>query len=205
MSAKPILNRPAMVRQMPGQTKPIIFNGEMVRAILAGRKTQTRRIIPNRYLLCLDPETDKDSLREACRYGRSPGWLWVRERHTLITEYLGRAIEPYVVFPDGAQKRQGGSYHPGLAKYAPGAFDGIKWRPSIHLPRWASRLTLRLHSVGIERVTDISVADCQAEGVIPGRNETTRGAFTRLWMEINGADSWSGDTWVFVLNFSKAE
>jgi hypothetical protein len=92
----------------------------------------------------------------------------------------------------------------------------IGWRPSIHMPRWASRITLPLTSIRVERLQDISEEDAKAEGANPWKldmdvMENTPGpvayrtAFRHLWSSINGPESWEANPWVWVLGWDKAE
>lgn len=84
--------------------------------------------------------------------------------------------------------------------------DGWPWKPSIFMPRWASRLSLPVTSVRVERLQDISEADARAEGVTDdGLGGTARKMYSRLWETINGAGSWALNPWVWVLTFGPAE
>jgi hypothetical protein len=170
---------------------PILFTGEMVRAILEGRKTQTRRPIKTQPPASWQPtvgtvhptKVDRKGVEfpgEAmfgasdetfgCRAPFAVGdRLWVRETFASFkgsSDPCSPRDALYAVMPDGAQKyRNDGFYSPGLATYSPNAFKEIKWRPSIHMPRWASRLTLEVTAIRPERVQAISEADAIAEGV----------------------------------------
>jgi len=137
--------------------RPILFSAEMVRAILDGRKTQTRRIVKPQptgatsWLPHIEASgfyPDKISAkpeRLVCKYGQSGDQLWVRE-----TWAKGETA--------------------GVARYRatdPQCDDttsGLRWRPSIHMPRWASRITLRITDIRVERLQDISEDDARAEG-----------------------------------------
>lgn len=221
--------------------RPILFSGEMVRAILAGRKTMTRRVVKSpEFLGCPTgdcPHWDKEDCQVAMSdespYGKRGDHLWVRE--TFATEnpkrpgpiaysadgvaggiisgklwYHGRVLEAEgysTCFPEK------GSPTLGISKY------GGKWRPSIHMPRWASRITLEISSIRVERLQDISDRgpsnDCTAEGVfhtgnqLPsdwherGFNSSEKCAFHDLWESINGAGSWDANPWVWVLEFKR--
>jgi hypothetical protein len=150
--------------------KPILFSGQMVRAILAGRKTQTRRVVdystgwvsglngytyqgacpvhPHQHLM----QCGASILRISCPYGQPGDRLWVRETWaTYGMEALAPQYRP--VFWAADREREGFSIPP-----------DIKWRPSIHMPRWACRLRLEITGVRIERL-DISEADAIAEGI----------------------------------------
>lgn len=141
--------------------RPIMFSGPMVRAILEGRKTQTRRVIPGRGAQ-EEPDKYRPSDFPACRYGYLGDRLWVREtwqdccplwagawcgcgstEMKAATHWVAYQATPYV---------------------EPGP---LKWRTPIFMPRWASRLTLEVTGVRVERLQDISVEDAIAEGIDP--------------------------------------
>jgi hypothetical protein len=196
----------------------------MVRAILEGRKTQTRRVVKN-------PERLQGMVRgeEAawCPYGGAGDRLWVKE--TWSPHSADKGIR-YAVFKDGGQQYEDGVYAPGLKEYAPGAADHIKWKPSIHMPRWASRLTLEVTGVRVERLQDITEADAIAEGAVftdfgkdrwgnqhpgwtmepPAADQVhclggARWAFANLINKINGSGCWDANPYVWVVEFRKAE
>ncbi len=190
---------------------PILFNAEMVRAILDGRKTQTRRCVKNPEImdgLMLEGEEG-----EWCPYGKPGDRLWVREtwtknyRPTLRGERFLRH-DPR----DGC----------GIIYRADGIrIDreyGEKWKPSIFMPRWASRILLEVTDVRVERVQEIREKDSFAEGCHPDRMHygpcnndhcpcTCRGAFARLWDSINAKRGfgWESDPWVWVVSFRRVE
>lgn len=92
--------------------------------------------------------------------------------------------------------------------------DMVGWKPSIHMPRWASRITLEVTGVRIERLQDISEADARAEGIeqsertggwLPGNCAAPEWAFRELWESINGAGSWNANPWVWVVEFRRIE
>lgn len=214
--------------------KPILFSGPMVRSILEGRKTQTRRVIkpqPNDDIDDLHggelrkrapyktecPVTgrsvgfgfqDDDDQFWHCPYGEPGTRLWVRETWCETDWKPGRTSLP--VGPDGyiaAYKAdyEGDSFP---APYPP------KWKPSIHMPRWASRITLEITGVRVERLREISEADCFAEGIKPktlsfhGHGEETASPipdYRDLWESINGKGSWAKNPWVWVIEFKMVE
>lgn len=147
--------------------RPILFSGEMVRAILAGNKTQTRRVVkPQPKPLCVGhcpatkPCFTHDGLHcmpsEYCPYGRVADRLWVRETWRPI-HHAQRVNETYVrYFVDDGLK----SAHHTMKMDIP-----MRWRPSIHMPRWASRILLEITAVRVERLQDISIMDAISEGV----------------------------------------
>ena len=157
---------------------PILFSGPMVRAILEGRKTMTRRVIR--------PLGDHSYWSGNCPYGQPGDRLWVQE--TWWTNGENKSIESC-------------AYR--ARDKSPDHMLGEKWHPSIHMPRWASRLTLENISVRVERVQDISEEDARAEGVDPivdalgniyaqdGYSIGYRLAFTDLWDSINAKRGYS--------------
>lgn len=194
---------------------PVIFNSEMVRAILDGRKTQTRRVIKlshergmvNPVIRGRNGEISSISCRLAptlCPFGQVGDRLWVRETWT------HESIDA-----------EDGCYAPDYRATANGQPVAGKWIPSIHMPRWASRITLEITAVRVERLNDISEEDAKAEGVKPagdmlpdypdtfltpkGDFATASVAFKRLWESIYGEESWSANPWVWVIEFHRVE
>ena len=176
--------------------RPILFSGAMVRAILEGRKTQTRRVVkptsgPHSIekTICT-PGSLAAFIRHRCPYGQPGDRLWVRETWGIH---------------DADPARAWFRADPGVEDCVAKSTAGWKWRPSIHMPRWASRITLRLTDVRVERVQDISVSDCIAEGL--GYPTDDRYAavdnFKPLWDSINAARGygWDANPWVWVLVF----
>lgn len=217
--------------------RPILFSGPMVRALLDGRKRQTRRVlrIPNGFrvenLAESEPEHYSGLPGDASSWGNNYAddggpltlWelgslqflvgdrLWVREGHYLTD--TGDLEEAVCIADDAAVKEH-------LARIAriERAHPTIdlsrhkRRRPGIHMPRWASRLTLTVTDVRVERLQDISPADAKAEGADaladnPFGSErdalpSYRWGFAALWASINGASSWSVNPWVVALNFA---
>lgn len=191
---------------------PILFGGEAVRAILDGRKTQTRRVInPQSFKLdggghpYIDmgypDEWDGAGLRRdiLCPYGQPGDLLWVRETWNSDQQYA--SWKPSEI-PQGAPL-----YYKADESGKPDP-DGITpiWRPSIHMPRWASRIALRVTDVRVERVQDITDYDCQCEGLLHNNySNNIRGQFTDLWDSINAKRgySWSSNPWVWVVEFRR--
>lgn len=181
--------------------RPIIFRAEMVRAILAGRKTQTRRIVKPLHMATVDSE--QFPILAMCPYGSPGDQLWVRE--AFIHEPADYCWEASVSIP----------CRPAFTVYrADHEVDtrGAGWKPSIHMPRWASRITLEITDVRVERLQDISEADAKAEGVsMPDRTPTPpdfwsyQQEFRHLWEQINGPGSWNANPWVWVIEFKKLE
>jgi len=208
-------------RQVDMDEKPILFSGEMVRAILQGRKTQTRRVIKPQPVQ--DPDeswrfeihprsgynterTMRHYLPDRCRYGKPGDRLWVRETWVCYDPSDG---EQYYKEPIPESKPEG----IGIAYRADHSEDpGEGWRPSIFMPRWASRITLEIADVRIERVQEISIPDCWSEGVtVDEVLHLSRGqkpsdiinAFATLWNTINDdrGYGWEVNPWVWVIGF----
>lgn len=201
--------------------RPILFSSEMVRAILENRKSQTRRIVnPNPDISGhwkeWTPERTDQWIR-LCPYGVAGDRIWVRETFWVADVYSrgvypsGADIEgPYI--PQGSPLHYAAdgnppnvpnrSYPEGLRNGAFAAPDPYAiWlkRPSIHMPRWASRITLEITKVRCERLKEISQQDAKAEGC----NPQSRGAFFDLWDSINGKGAWDKNPWVWVIEFQK--
>lgn len=172
--------------------KPILFNTEMVRAILDDRKSVTRRVVKPGHLRVLDsqyhkehPEVpDKTLLEKLCLPPYQPGdILWVRETWAAWSSTYGVAPKLYYK-ADGDTPA------------------GIKWRPSIHMPREAARLFLRVKEVSVEKLREISALSAMEEGV------TDWNDFVRLWnTTIKSADlplyGWDANPWVWVIEFER--
>ncbi len=197
--------------------RPILFSGPMVNAIREGRKTQTRRVMKPQPVLSDDagwiwpkgpqikPSPDANETPYGmgravwdsfCPYGVPGDRLWVRETWGYRSFEDAQAKRP-VYKADWVGQRQESS---------------LRWRPSIHMPRWACRLVLEVVSVRVERVQAISEEDIAAEGVSKydgGEYLKNRGpmvsTFMRLWESINGGGSWARNDWVWVVEFKKVE
>ena len=196
----------------------MIFNSEMVRAILDGRKTQTRR--PVKF-----PHIDRDAMCELSGnelagelsagnyrnspYGKPGDCIWVRETWA----------EAGASAPDLKLYRANYPAHvPSHYENVPTA-EEIRWTPSIHMPRWASRILLEITDVRVERLNGISEAEAEAEGIdmdaladsqdcydcIADHNMTGRptaiGEFKYLWESIYGEENWQSNPWVWVIEF----
>ena len=173
--------------------RPILFSGPMVRAILDGRKTMTRRVVkPQSLIISGHPPR---SIRQ-CPYGAPGDRLWVRETFAHLTHNDTGEGEGYIYRADGWD-------------------DDVKWKPSIFMPRWASRITLEITDVRVERLQDITNGDAITEGVWTispnkGRDYMDGGSticpcglFRSLWEKINGRESWDNNPWVWVIEFRK--
>lgn len=203
--------------------RPILFSGEMVRAIREGRKTQTRRIVkpqPSQDAIDLyvgsiiahDMECSEtggylgfgfqdDEELWRCPYGQPGDRLWVREAFAIDKE------DGFILYRsdnnDETKNWDQQRIESGLAKY--------NWRPSIHMPRQASRTTLEIINIRVERVQDISEKDAIAEGVEPilvppdGGSMPYVQGFRALLESIYGPGSWGANPYVWVIEFKVVE
>lgn len=185
---------------MTPKDKPILFSGEMVRAILSDRKTITRRIVKPQpfdvgwwdgsYKACRSEHEMPCYQPIQCPYGKQGDTLWVRE-----TFYPSPNDRPTFC----------GFYR------ATDSERKVRWIPSIHMPRWASRITLEIIDVRVERLQEISEEDAKAEGCCGGNcsipnypfSATPREHFRYLWESIYGKDSWNLNPWLWVLSFRR--
>ncbi|MHC1795908.1 hypothetical protein LC177_21920 [Escherichia coli] len=224
----------------------MIFNGEMVRAILDGRKTQTRRIMaiqPEHSELGLRRVIDSKNGRDngkyfwsqsdarglkmrskvfGCPYGEVGDRIWVRETYQgplFDYEHMESYLEDSSKFEksDFCVYRADGKPAPEFCDADDNLHCG--WRPSIHMPRWASRILLEITSVRVERLNGISEQDALSEGIDRERLEesqdnydciadhnmtgrpTATGAFKCLWESIYGEENWQANPWVWVIEF----
>lgn len=191
--------------------RPILFSGPMVRALLDGTKTQTRRVCKpaNEHALSyvVGPFEERGDLTAGrfgdeegnltfpCPYGRLGDSLWVRES----VADIGARLTYRADTDDGAHCKV------------------KRWTPSIHMPRWASRILLEITNVRVERLQDISEKDAVAEGIartkagfwsLYGQRDvdgtfSPRASYRALWESINGAGSWDANPWVWVVEFKK--
>jgi hypothetical protein len=175
--------------------RPILFSGPMVKAILEGRKTQTRRVVKSPDPLCFDPRPIRQDYEVGMR-------LWVRETW----------------MPDGADVRfemmKRGEI-PWAVRYAasePALGKMFKWHPSIFMPRPACRIILEVTDVRVERINDCSEEDAKAEGapilghpLVFGLKPTYRGGFATRWDALNGKRGygWEKNPWVWVIGFKR--
>ena len=188
--------------------RPILFSAPMVRAILEGTKTQTRRIIklPSMYEIeerdygywpwRYDAETNGDDWAK-CPYGQIGDQLWVRETFCPIypqdpTYNNGRPIEfDYMA-----------TYEYGY-RMSDLIGEKKKWKPSIHMPRRASRIQLEITGIKVERLHDIGQGGACAEGRPIGFDPLDW--YRDQWESINGIHSWDANPWVWVIEFRRIE
>lgn len=205
----------------------MIFNGEMVRATLDGRKTQTRRTVK--------PQPDEDGLVKVingpwvdtsernyrCPFGDVGDRIWVRETFQgplFDYEQMEAYLEDSSRFekPEFCQYAADGGHRPEYQD----ADDNLRhgWRPSIHMPRWASRILLEITNVRVDRLNAISQEDAQSEGTeltgwrptysdpdSGGEVMTPYDNFAELWSSIYGDESWKANPWVWVIEFKRVE
>lgn len=211
----------------------MIFNGEMVRAILDGRKTQTRRIMAPQPAddiergIFPNPEVIgwKSSLRHKygsttahfCPYGKPGDRIWVRESFRVHSRATDVATLVYKASERNSWTEQTLRV-PVAVCNKPATPE--KWTPSLHMPRWASRILLEITDVRVERLNAISEEDARAEGIIDGGclncgepepcgcanpEPDATDAFAYLWQSIYGQESWNANPWVWVISFERIE
>lgn len=207
--------------------RPILFSESMVRAILEGRKTQTRRVINSvtgigrvtefqpsdtpgyawtfrdRRLLWND--MTPHNLLSRCPHGQPGDRLWVREAWRIADSDLCGCGGDYCTCGCNGQPIYAASYSDDTRR------EMMPWCPSIHMPRWACRLVLEITDVRVERLQDISEADARAEGChgghgsIPGYNysATPREQFWQLWESLSAGRGygWDANPWVWAITF----
>ncbi|EMM3368628.1 hypothetical protein RVS57_000156 [Pseudomonas aeruginosa] len=239
--------------------RPILFTGPMVRAILEGRKTVTRRVmkyqphedasvtVGNYNVTVVDRHGEQQPGPEAfgawwsdgergciCPHGQPGDRLWVRETWTdvnlcgapALAYRADEDIRDLMEEPGFLDDRGAFNYDDPRVKPYPFAcwyadLDQARWRPSIHMPRWASRILLEITAVRVERLQDISDDQAEAEGVERPENITNvdvwdgaerelfnamnqpRARFRRLWSDINGSESWDSNPWVWCIEFKR--
>lgn len=199
--------------------RPILFSAPMVRAILAGTKTQTRRVVmgapedwapmqPQVFAPTLiDRHGDEQPGPDAygagneegdcwirCPYGQPGDLLWVREAWRAFAAFNSRPPRDITSGPVWHEAQDQVPFHP--TAYG-------KLRPSIHMPRWASRITMEITGVRVERLQDISEADAVAEGVFTDPACPAYDAYRSLWESIHGPGSWDANPWVWVIEFQR--
>lgn len=196
--------------------RSMIFSTPMVRALLDGRKTQTRRMLKPQpelgsYRLSMyDPQGfaafghDAYTRKWNVRLPYAPGdRLWVRERF-MPAPMEAAPDEPRTTQWNIAYAAGGQSERLAPAGYDPMLYNYERWSASIHMPRWASRLTLIVTDVRVQRVQEITEADAVAEGCLPARweMETPRDHFRAIWNSLHGPGSWASNPWVAAITFT---
>ena len=222
--------------------RPILFSAPMVRALLAGTKTQTRRVCKPAQFYSLshvvevpDPQErgqvyngshfgdEEGDVHFASPYGGRGDRLWVRETWYCDDYRVQRG--PYLKPADmdiEEARSDGTLIYRASSGDRPYETEQPVWRPAIHMPRWASRITLEVTGVRVERLQDISEADSIAEGTpcyvcggpLTGHSEDDCHCFHRsaqpsdyraLWEQINGPESWAANPWVWCVAFRRLE
>ena len=192
--------------------KPILFNTDMVRAILDGRKTQTRRVVvppyrdgdagfnvitnatTGKFLYIEYYDEDESSTERRLNPPYIPGdVLWVRETWAHVKFGTGDWHYEYRADCEDQKKFSNGSF--------------AEWRPSIHMPRKAARIFLRVTNVRCEQVQDITNADAKSEGVMCATDNSGimhRFNFRFLWDSITDeSTNWNANPWVWVYEFER--
>lgn len=176
--------------------RPILFSGEMVRAILEGRKTQTRRIVkmPPQRFYKQGEKFEGESGREYKPYANVGDVFWVRETWQKVNDR-------YIFKADSIA-------------------DNFKWKPSIFMPREAARIFLKVTNIRVQRLQDISEEDAVKEGIeysnefgyklytkqdFFSKHLSASDSFMSLWEKINGKGSWGVNPFVWVIEFEKCE
>ncbi|MEM7134149.1 MAG: hypothetical protein AAF702_48105 [Chloroflexota bacterium] len=185
--------------------RPIIFSGDMVRVILDGKKTQTRRVIKPQPEMFNHgfPCTNNDGMI-TCPYGEAGDLLWVKENAWISpAEWCKRDDATHFDYEDKARVVQ---YEATVPDGWAAGEHGIKKRSSLLMPKWASRIRLKVEDVRVERVQEIinHFMDVRKEG-IPATGG--HGEFAWVWDKINAKRgySWDSDPWVWVIDFSVVE
>lgn len=208
--------------------RPILFNAPMVRSVLSGVKRLTRRVMqPQPRILSGDLFCWRDDallaeeLVKRCPYGQPGGRLWVRESfQPLMADDVAEGEWLSCNYRTGRGYKVSYPATDGVVEYYDITTDDAfcdRVTPSIHMPRWASRITLEITGVRVERLQDISIEDAKAEGAwgpddsivskvaeyfhIDILAANPRLAYRMLWEQINGAGSWDANPWVWVIAF----
>lgn len=209
---------------MSRKERPILMSAPNVRPTMDGRKTQTRRVFKAKNGGLWPNMNDQPGMRQIlrnCPYGQPGDRLWVRET------WQGPLLAEFETDADADWYRPSNIHQYQNPKHCLYAADGgpppefmtaddelvRRWKPSIHMPRWASRITLEITGVRVERVQDIDIADASAEGVtdtgslILDKAGNEQGGpiaeYAVLWESINGPGSWEQNPWVWVIEFKR--
>jgi hypothetical protein len=218
--------------------RPIIFSGPMVRAILAGTKMQTRRVVQPQppaghawagWCVASTQRADEGKAtwgagslphlraahRVACRYGRPGDRLWVREAWRVGRKHDG--TKPSDLSPRSMTVEYEAGGYACNSPWSAGEWQSSdcaprehpewvgKLRPPIHMPRWASRITLEVTGVRVERLQDVSAADFWAEGIEHSPDVDPVHEYSDLWRSIYGPGSWASNPWVWVVEFQRVD
>jgi hypothetical protein len=202
--------------------RPILFSGPMVRAILDGSKTQTRRVVKRHGDMEFDPQDPRygpywlpyaagdaegEQAKVRCPHGTPGDRLWVRETWAHERDGTGCPDDTGVLYR---------ATDPGWDDEG----TGLRWRPSVFMPRWASRILLEITDVRVQRLQGISEEDARAEGIEYSEGYSVRQhahvglaegdwipnappipSFRSLWERIHGLNSWDANPWVWAITF----
>ncbi|WP_337037778.1 MULTISPECIES: hypothetical protein [Pseudescherichia] len=204
------------------KSRGMIFNAEMVRAILDGRKTQTRRIMKNQpaelpsspvSITRIDTgfqwyANDGVSSVFTCPFGQPGDRIWVREAFRV----MGCATDVARLMYKASERNSFTESTRTVPVASCTKQPSQKWTPSIHMPRWASRILLEITDVRVERLNSISEEDARAEGCAGGHDSipdyhysaTPHEHFRHVWTSIYGEESWSS-AWVWVIEFKRVD
>lgn len=207
-----------------GRERGILFSAPMVRALLAGTKTQTRRAVKPQpsvgsagQMMLLGgklwekhPGSDAATVAR-CPYDHEadePMRLWVRETWCNRLNDQSRPFDP----PQALYAADGREVFlddgDGGIKYRKDGWAASPWKPGIHMPRWASRITLEITEVRVQRLQEISEEDARAEGVDPVGDAGPigyRDQFMRVWNGIYGVDAWDANPYVWAISFKRVD
>ena len=191
---------------MKGEVKErgMIFNDEMVRAILGGNKTQTRRIVEEKFY---GRAVAAELLAKHCPYGQPGDRIWVRETYRVH----GKATDVATLVYRASVRNSWTEQTHRVPVEVCNKPVSEKWTPSIHMPRWASRILLEITDVRVERLHDMSEADAKAEGATPATYKITpseavyRVGFGDIWRGIYGQENWLSNPWVWVIEFKRIQ
>lgn len=191
---------------MKGEVKEhgMIFNDEMVRAILGGNKTQTRRIVEEKFY---GRAVAAELLAKHCPYGQPGDRIWVRETYRVH----GKATDVATLVYRASVRNSWTEQTHRVPVEVCNKPVSEKWTPSIHMPRWASRILLEITDVRVERLHDMSEADAKAEGATPATYKITppeavyRVGFGDIWRSIYGQDNWLSNPLVWVIEFKRIQ
>ena len=188
---------------------PILFDGEMVRAILGRYKTRTRRVIKPQPAFANNAwhwknicwgvggaQISDEFIVDHCPYGKPGDHLWVRE--------TWRQHHPETSYSKGIVYRADAPRALGMGSHS----DSYKWKPSSYMPRWASRITLEITGVRVEKLQEITSIDAVREGIQNGAYAVNPvRSFRRLWDSTNKTKgyNWDENPWVWVVEFKKLE
>lgn len=205
--------------------RPILFSAPMVKAILDGSKTQTRRVVKHADQCDGDIEPHPEYLGEwyqwnqgeisaifECPYGQVGDEFWVRETCEIFGFWVAKSPKGHRFAIHHDKKVRYSDHddyclvdtHKGLYG-GKSALDAFQIRPSIHTPRWTSRIQLRITNVRVERLHDISEKDAWAEGCEGHDDQSGWSQFQELWENINGPKNWAENPWVWVIEFERVK